>query len=342
MLLIDSIYINNSGGKVLLDYLCANLYSRDNVLFFFDSRTQKNHLFKKDNLIFTKASLFSRHLLYQKHESSLSLIFSFSNLPPLKKYDVLTYTYFHQLKFIYNKYDAPLKEKVRTLIQRIVFKYLSKNTDFFIVQSSYMAKELSRKLNFDLNKILVIPFYSPLNISNKVYATLKDKNTFLYVSGGALHKNHFRLIEAFASFYDKNKIGTLFITISNPSKKLDILLQYLNKNNIPVVNLGEMPREELVEFYQKSEYIVYPSLAESFGLGLIEGLEFDCKVIGADLPYTYEVCQPSLVFNPFDVADIENAFHVASTTKLPLSIKKIENKIDELFQLFNLDTTPPR
>jgi glycosyltransferase involved in cell wall biosynthesis len=218
---------------------------------------------------------------------------------------------------------------------------VAQNTDFFIVQSSYMAMQLSYKLDFDINKILVLPFYPPLNSTiNSNF--LKEKNTFLYVSGGALHKNHIRLIEAFALFYIKNKKGTLLITISNPSKKLDNLIQDCNKKHIPIVNLGEMPRENLVEYYQKSEYLIYPSLAESFGLGLIEGLEFDCKVIGADLPYTYEICKPSLVFNPFDVAEIENAFYVASTTELPSSVKKIDNKIDELIQLLNLDTTPPR
>ncbi len=342
MHLFDSLHINNSGGKVLLEFLLNKLGDNKSIYYVFDSRLSGVDEFNKyDKSQFLKPQLIKRFLFYQKHNKGFDKIFCFANIPPLSKQKALTYTYFHQIKFLSNYYDVTFYEQVRLFFQKTLLKYLSKNTDYFIVQSSYMAMQLSYKLDFDINKILVLPFYPPLN-SNNNSNFLKEKNTFLYVSGGALHKNHIRLIDAFASFYIKNKKGTLFITISNPSKKLDNLIQDYKKKHIPIINLGEMPRENLVEYYQKSEYLIYPSLAESFGLGLIEGLEFECKVIGADLPYTYEVCEPSLVFNPFDVADIENAFHVASTTKLPLSIKKIENKIDELIQLFNLDTTPPR
>ena len=53
-------------------------------------------------------------------------------------------------------------------------------------------------------------------------------------------------------------------------------------------------RLTLQKEYLSSEFLMFPSLTESFGLGLIEAIECGCKVIGADLPYTYEVCEPHL------------------------------------------------
>lgn len=333
-ILIDSLYINNSGGKVLLEYLLNRISTKREIFFLFDNRLSIQSDLKSSNFHFSKASLFNRFVFYKKNSNKFSLIFSFANIPPLKKYNVPTYTFFHQLKFVSDNFDVTLSERIRLFFQRLVLRVLSRNTDFFIVQSNFMAQQLAIKLNFDINKILVLPFYPPFKINtSEMYK--KDKHSFLYVSGGNLHKNHVRLLEAFSSFYRIKGVGVLYITISNPSKKLDALLLKLKNDNIPIYNIGEIPRENLAEFYQKSEYVIYPSHAESFGLGLIEGLEFDCKIIGADLPYTYEVCEPSLVFNPFDIADIEKAFHIATTTDLPRSIKKIDNKIDELLQIFN-------
>jgi glycosyltransferase involved in cell wall biosynthesis len=334
MILLDSVYINNSGGKVLLSYLISKLSDKENILFIFDDRTNLKVHHPKQIAIYSKPSLLKRHLLYIRKSSSISKIFSFANIPPLKKYDVPTYTYFHQLKFLSNEFDVTYKEKVRLYLQRFVLKYLSKNTDYFIVQSNFMAHQLSRKLNFDINKILVIPFFPPLNPLKTESLSKKVKDSFLYVSGCRPHKNHIRLIQAFASHYKKFRKGELIITISNPSRKLALLLNKVKFEKIPITNIGEIQRENLFEYYQKSEYLIYPSLAESFGLGLIEALEFDCKIIGADLPYTYEVCDPSLVFDPFDIDSIEKAITTSTNSILPFSKVKIENKIDELLNIF--------
>jgi glycosyltransferase involved in cell wall biosynthesis len=337
MILFDSIYINNSGGKVLLTYLLDRIQIKNNFIFLFDNRLSEDKLIEIENIFFIKPSLVKRFLAYKKKDASASLIFSFANIPPLTRYNVPTYTYFHQLKFLSDHFDVSVKEKIRLYFQRIILKYLSKNSDYFIVQSNFMAHQLSRKLNFDINKILVIPFYPPLNPSNFESISKKEKGSFIFVSGGSLHKNHFRLLHAFASHFRKTGTGKLTITISNSSKKLASLISDLTNERIPIINLGEIPRENLIEYYRKSEYLIYPSLVESFGLGLIEALEFDCKIIGSDLPYTYEVCDPSLVFDPFDVNSIENAITKATTSIIPFSKCKIENKIDDLLQIFNLN-----
>ncbi len=336
MKLFDSLHINNSGGKILLEYLLNQLANNKSIYYVFDSRLSVFDEFKIYNRShFLKAQLIKRLLFYQKHSKDFDKIFCFANIPPLIKQKSLTYTYFHQLKFLTSNYDVTFFERLRLYFQKIILKYLSKNTDYFIVQSDYVANLLSIQLNFNRNNILVLPFYPPLNISEKFNSFQKDKFSFLFVSGGSLHKNHFRLLKAFQEFYKKYSKGILYITVSNPSILLSGLISELLNNNIPIVNLGEIPREGLIKYYEKADFLIYPSLAESFGLGLIEGLEFDCKIIGADLPYTYEVCEPSLVFNPFDIADIEKAFYIATTTDLPKSIKKIDNKIDELLQIFN-------
>ena len=63
------------------------------------------------------------------------------------------------------------------------------------------------------------------------------------------------------------------------------------------------------------DYLVYPSLVESFGLPLIEAQINHVNIIASDLPYVYDVCKPYLVFDPRSVNDI------LSKLKLSLKIK---------------------
>ena len=79
--------------------------------------------------------------------------------------------------------------------------------------------------------------------------------------------------------------------------------------------------------------MIFPSLAESFGLGLIEAIECGCKVIGADLPYTYEVCEPSIVFDPMDDESIFEAFEKSLDDAVKTSSPKIRNNINELINI---------
>jgi len=66
---------------------------------------------------------------------------------------------------------------------------------------------------------------------------------------------------------------------------------------------------------------------------LIEGIEFDCKIIGANLPYTYAVCEPSIVFNPLNIESIEESFNYTVHNKVKDSILKTKNCISKLINL---------
>jgi hypothetical protein len=69
-------------------------------------------------------------------------------------------------------------------------------------------------------------------------------------------------------------------------------------------------------------------------LGLVEAIENGCKVIGADLPYTYAVCEPSLSFNPLQTESIVEALSLSlQTTKMSKS--KVKNEISALINFLN-------
>ena len=85
-----------------------------------------------------------------------------------------------------------------------------------------------------------------------------------------------------------------------------------------------------MKLYGQSKYVIFPSLFESFGLPLIEGIASGCKIIAADLSYTYAVIRPSFTFNPFEVDEIKKAVIFAINNELPDSKILIKNEIELL------------
>jgi glycosyltransferase involved in cell wall biosynthesis len=291
MILLDSLYINNSGGKVLLDYLVEELEKSDlDIYYLFDKRCEKDFQFiSSQNKTYLRASLFNRHKFYKENSQKWSKIFCFGNLPPTFKLDVPVYTYFHQKLYLQIPKDFAIKQKIILKIKSKIFKKLVNNASYWMVQTSLVKNNfLDKYKNIESDKIILMPFYShfteTLTISNR------EKNSFLYVSNGSAHKNHQRLLKAFVKFYQKQKTGKLYVTIGNEFLDLKKSIAAFQKEGVPIVNVGFLNRKELYSLYMKSEFLVFPSLTESFGLGLLEAMECGCKIIGADLPYIHTVC----------------------------------------------------
>lgn len=334
MILVDAIYINNSGGKILLDYLIITLESNGfDVCYLLDDRVENKHpkINSKNSVVYLRASLVKRHKFYVANSSRFKKILCFGNLPPTIRTKAVVYTYFHQKLFLEIPKQLPIKQKIMLNMKALIFKKLSKNTDFWLVQTQAMKDSLSQRLSKNAN-IILVPFYSKL--VNEKSECRKD-NTFLYVSSGSEHKNHKNLLLGFKKFYDQYAIGQLHLTVGNEFVELYDLINQLILENYPIVNHGFVERSKLVSLYKSCTFVVYPSLSESFGLGIIEALENDCKIIGADLPYTYSVCIPSLVFNPLDYSSIAESFKRASYENTKQSKQLIFNEIDTLLSLLN-------
>ena len=84
---------------------------------------------------------------------------------------------------------------------------------------------------------------------------------------------------------------------------IELISDYQN-NNVPIINHGVLDKSEVTNLYLSSEYLIYPSLLESFGLPLIEAIICDCKVLASNRAYVKEICEPSLIFDPLDLNNI--------------------------------------
>lgn len=334
MLLVDAIYINDGGGKVLLDYLIKKLENTEiNCFYLLDNRIKKNHpkIKSTNQVVYLNASLFDRFLFYKKQRDSFSKIFCLGNLPPNIRIKVKVFTYFHSPLYLKTPKEFSSIERFKYELKRIVLKAFINNTDLWLVQSKLIKDEFQKKFGVKNDKVNLLPFYPPYEKHEK--QVVREDNSFLYVSNATPHKNHVKLIDAFCSFFDEYNIGKLILTVSDDYIEVFNLINIKINQGYPIVNIGFVDRNELTKIYLSSQYLIFPSIAESFGLGLVEAIDNDCKVIGADLPYTYAVCEPSIVFNPYKVESIIDGFKQSLNKDNKLSKSLIENKIDNLVRL---------
>ncbi|WP_441372930.1 glycosyltransferase [Acinetobacter lwoffii] len=333
MILIDSVYINNGGGLVLLKYLVNSLKNRQDIFYLFDDRV--SNIFELSSLAnkkFISNSILERHIFYKKNKEKFNKIFCFGNLPPTIRLKSKVFVYFHQPLFLNIPKNFSFRNKFTYRAKQFFLNFFKNNADYWLVQSNYIANGFSCKyLSKSNGKIIIAPFYPPLDFCK--FTQKRVLGSFLYVSNSSPHKNYYKLIESFCLAYDELQKGSLTITVPNSDLNLCEFIQKKIDLHYPIKNVGFIDREKLTELYLSHEYLIFPSLAESFGLGLVEAIDGGCKIIAADLSYTYEVCEPSLVFNPYSVESIKNAIVTAVQNELPYAQKLIENDISKIMKL---------
>ena len=337
MILLDSVYINDGGGLVLLKYLIEKLKDSElDVFYLFDDRVKssyENDVSLRDK-IFIKNTIKERKNFYLKNKERFKTVLCFGNVPPPIKLNIPVYVYFHQSLFLKIPTEFSIKNKVVYKIKQLVLNHYKNHATTWLVQSKFIQESFAAKyLGGNTTNVKVLPFYPPLaSIQDDVF---RHKSSFIYISNTSPHKNHIKLIEAFCKAFDKLKVGSLSITVPPHAVEICALVNEKRSKGYPIKNLGFMAREKLPEIYFSHEFLIFPSLAESFGLGLAEAIDGGCKVIAADLPYTYQVCNPSLTFNPYSIESIESAIIKSVSQELPESNKIITNDINQLILLLS-------
>lgn len=334
-LLIDAVFINSGGGVSLLSYLIKHLENRKNITYLLDNRIKKKNSFipKRNKVFYIKGSILNRHYFYLKKHKSFDKVFCFANIPPSIRLDCEVFTYFHQVLFLNPGLDNGKIDFVIKIIKSAIIKILRKNTDYWIVQTEYMQQLIAKNYDIKIEKIKIFPFYN-IPIINKENIGHRIKNQFVYVGlAHGKYKNHKLLIEAFALSYKNNQTGELHLTIDDSNQELIKQIMYYQESNIPIINHGLLDKIEVNKLYSRSEYLIFPSLQESFGLPIIEAIKYGCKVLASKRPYVSEVCNPSLSFDPLDIDDIANCITIAKTNELKESVLKIDDRIKDLVKI---------
>jgi len=316
IIIVDASNINTGGGLVLLNGLLSAESPRNfEIKFYVDDRAALSpdvkFLIKR-----VQASAFSRFMcklsiaVQQIRFHRKILLLNFGNFPnPFWRRPQVTYL--HNYFLVGHDWKDSVKPRARGKVQirRWVFRILNiLSASNYIVQTATMMAE-TRKVIGSRKCLTIMPVMNSKHLSEPAVPVSRNERSlsFCYVSLGGENKNHLNLIRAWDELAKLGLRPSLIITLE---QEIDDLLYNgevarLIAERLPhITNLGKVPAEEVKNIYSKSSVAIYPSLTESFGLGLIEAVLSGVDIIAADRKYVHDVVVPDCVFDPLDPVDI--------------------------------------
>jgi glycosyltransferase involved in cell wall biosynthesis len=158
-------------------------------------------------------------------------------------------------------------------------KNLALSSKAVIAVSNSVKHELVSRYNVDPDKVRVI--HNGVNV-NESRPSRERRNIFLYIGRQTAHKGLRYLLEAFAKFVGNHRRYTLLLvgerleggvdpSLVNLAKELGILER--------VKFTGRVPQREAWKILGMAKCLVLPSLAEAFGMTVLEAMASETPVI---------------------------------------------------------------
>lgn len=137
----------------------------------------------------------------------------------------------------------------------------------------------------------------------------------LCVSNRKLHKNEFRIVEAFADADLDPRIHLVFTGCETSNLRSQIEAK---KQSSRIDFLGTVPESELPSLYRGAEAMIFPSLYEGFGLPVLEAMACGTPVVTANVTAMPEVAgDAAMLVDPTSVEQIAKAMErIVSDTVL--------------------------
>jgi glycosyltransferase involved in cell wall biosynthesis len=240
------------------------------------------------------------------------------------------YITIHDLAFYH--YPEWNSKKFSTWYNILIPRLIYKCRHIFTV-SETIKNELIKNYSINSNKISIT--YNGISgsmLAEKTDNVLKEK-IILSVGSFNTRKNHQNLITAFVQSKIKETYQLVIIGDKNKvfrESKIDESV--LLNNNITIYN--GFTERELMNMYQKAEAVVSLSLYEGFGIPLLEGLFYNCKIICSDIPVYRELYEGHACFcNPTDIGGVSDALNNIANLQYPSSIEGYQS----LFKRFNYE-----
>ncbi len=317
MILIDAVYVNSGGGKALLQELLGGLRAKGKFALLCDARMAGVDTSGYKVMVIPPREL-ARRDFYRRHRHLLRRVFCFGNVPPPFRLGAEVAVYFHNVLLCSGAKNQSWYDKLSGVLKMAYIRWLRRNADVFLVQTKLVESALAHDLGSGV-PIIELPFYPSCLPSPGSTGPAEGKwSRYAYVSNGYPHKNHARLIAAWVMLAQAKVYPELHLTLYGEWEGIYEQIEKAQSLGARITNHGFTDSRRL---YHACGYQIYPSLVESFGLGLVEAADAGCAVIASDLSYVYSAIRPSGVFDPTSVEAIYQA--VVATHGKPAPPSKI-------------------
>ncbi|MGI6718355.1 MAG: glycosyltransferase family 4 protein [Bacteroidales bacterium] len=301
-----------------------------NLSFKLDTITLVNPL----NIPFYKSLWRSYFLGNQLDKYNVSVYHGLSNELPynIKKANVKKIVTIHDVIFmshphLYTKIDA------NTYFKKTTFAL--QNADVVISVSEETKNQILKYFKVDPEKIVVV--YQPCNrVFNLDYLSEKENSDLLYST-----KNKFNLPNNFmlsvgniekrknlinvVKAIDEYNIDYPYVIVGKHTKYADELKSFINQRQIKnVCFLHNVDTLDLKGLYQLADFTIYPSVAEGFGIPIIESLSSKTPPILNDINCFKEAAGDGALFT-----NTQEIRSLAKSIKKFIDDKELRSEITE-------------
>ena len=185
--------------------------------------------------------------------------------------------------------------------------------------SNWVKDDIIRQYGVDPARIQVIHWAPPTQIhkppakpfADSVLGKYSLAQPFaLFPAMTRRHKNHQRLLEAFALLRDRNGLRATLVCTGFQNEFFPVLEQRSNELNLgdQVRFLGMVAPDELRALYQLSDFVVFPTLFEGAGMPVLEAWQDNAPVACSRVTSLPELAgDAALLFDPLSVESIAGA-----------------------------------
>lgn len=253
---------------------------------------------------------------------------------------------FYQKKIIQTLHDIIFMDPIPTsdtlyqrfgnYYRRFIVPHSVKKSKGIITVSEFEKTRILNRLKIEDDKIHVIYngvspiFNAARNVSKEEYIVTKyqlPKEYILFLGNTSFRKNPVRVIEAYLLYLAQDKNPHPIVT---PGLDRKFITDVLKKNNQLkyeklFITPGYIDRVDLPALYSLSKLFLFPSLAEGFGMPVIEAMASGTPVITSNTSSLPEISGGAAhLVNPLSVQDIANSInHILSNSEVQMNLIKL-------------------
>lgn len=325
-MVVSGINLFNGGPlsvyKDFLDTLIENDYHQKYKIIAFVHKTELFESYKEHieliELPKSRKSYFFRfyyeYIYFYKYSKkhNIDIWFSVHDMTPNVKANK-RYVYCHNPSPFLKRTKTIWKLSKTNYLMSIFYKYIykiniKKNTSV-IVQQEWLRKEFKRM--FGIENIIVARPNVEVNIPENIDKCVHDRNkkVFIYSAFPRPFKNYEVICKACRLLEEYSDQFEVMLTIDGSENTYSSMLrkEFADVSNIKW--LGLVNRDEMMKKYAESDYLIFPSVLETWGLPITEYEVFKKPMLVADLPYAHETVgdyDKVLFFDPYSDDELAN------------------------------------
>ncbi|WP_417464361.1 glycosyltransferase family 4 protein [Kordiimonas sp.] len=177
----------------------------------------------------------------------------------------------HDLLFVDHPQHFPLGYRIKN---RLLFQLSALRSDIILTTSNYSRNTINRHFGIDLDRIHITPAAPDTFTNAKATAIsgLTPQRFLVYVSRFEPRKNQHALVQAFHSVLDELPQDIQLVLVGYPALEYPELDKALAEAGDRVIVTSNLSHEQLTWLYRNAAASIYPSLAEGFGMPVIEAV----------------------------------------------------------------------